>query len=276
MCRAKIEYGSRTRVSISVTDRLRGNRAGSGRGAGPRPGAEPEPGVSRLSGEAAVPLSRSDDAAPRLGSDEGLEALQEPRRHHGRAVALLRPGHHHVGAAERLHEIVRRLADPPLRRRQADPGAHRSVQKGVGLGPRRPGALVEPPKHHPVDGEKPRLEEPEDLEAAMGGAGRRAQCALARQGGEEGGVVDEAPGGAADARQGEVVEQGRERLDGFIPVRARSLVLAGGESLDSAPMGRRQGDEIELARRPAARARSPRTPRPGAPRTRPRGSNPRR
>ena len=102
--------------------------------------------------EAAVALAAFDMPVPDALAGEGLEALQEAGGHHRRAVALLRAGDHHVGAAERLHEIVRGLADAPLGRRQADAGAHRAVEEGVGHRPRRPRALVEPAEHHPVDG----------------------------------------------------------------------------------------------------------------------------
>ena len=124
---------------------------------------------------------------------ESLQPLQEPRRHHGRPVALLRPGDDHVVGPESLHEIVRRLADAALGRRKADAGAHGPVEKRVGDRARRPCALVEPAQHDPIHRQEPRFEQAEDLDAAMRRAGRRTESLLLGEGGEEGRIIDEPP-----------------------------------------------------------------------------------
>ena len=55
--------------------------------------------------------------------------------------------------------------------READARAHRPVEEGVGLGARRPDALVEAAEHDPVGVEETRLEKPEDLQRGDGWRG---------------------------------------------------------------------------------------------------------
>ncbi len=94
-------------------------------------------------------------------------ALKEPRRHHGRAVAFAGAAQNHFAFAHGLREIMRRLAEFALRRRQAQRGAHGPVEKSVGACLRRPNRLVEAAKQYDIGVDKARLEKPEDLEARM-------------------------------------------------------------------------------------------------------------
>ena len=58
---------------------------------------------------------------------------------------------------------MRRLADAPLRRGKAERGAHRSVEKGVGLDCGRPDRFVEARQKHAIEAQETRFEQTEDL-----------------------------------------------------------------------------------------------------------------
>ncbi len=69
--------------------------------------------------------------------------------------------------AESHDEIMRRLADAALRRRQAQRMAHRPVEKRIALCLRRPDAFVEAAEQHHIGGHEPGFEQTENLEARM-------------------------------------------------------------------------------------------------------------
>ena len=93
--------------------------------------------------------------------------MKEPRRHHGRAVAFAGAAQNHFAFAHGLREIVCRLAEFALRRRQAQFGPHGTVEKSVGACLRRPNRLVEAAKQHDIGVDEARLEKSEDLESRM-------------------------------------------------------------------------------------------------------------
>ena len=69
---------------------------------------------------------------------------------------------------------MRRLADTPLRRGQAQRGAHRPVEKGVGLDRGRPDRFVEARQKHAIEAQETRFEEAEDHEARVSASRRRS------------------------------------------------------------------------------------------------------
>ena len=141
------------------------------------------------------------------------------------------------GRAERGDEIVRGLADAPFRRRQAERGAHRAVEEGVGLGGRRPDGLVEPGDQREVEGEQPRFEQAEDLQARMRSARRRR--ALGRQHGvEQRRVIGERAAEAGVGFRRPVVEQ---RLQRFAAARVAPIAILGRQRGERGAMS---GDEI--------------------------------
>ena len=165
------------RLDLGDAERCAGTAPGRAAAPGARSGGAGAASSSAAREAAAARSPRSTRRAQTVVADEGLEALQEARRHRRRAAALCGARDHHVRRAERLDEIVRRLADAPLRRRQAERGAHRPVEEGVGLVARRPDALVEPAEHDAVDVEEARFEQ---ARGSSTRAMRRARRGLTR------------------------------------------------------------------------------------------------
>src|SRR5208283_3252358 len=89
------------------------------------------------------------------------------RRDRGGTAALPGAAQNHFALAHGLREIMRRLANFALRRRQSQGGAHGPVEKSVGARLRRPYGLVEAAKQKNVGVDEARFEKPEDLEAGM-------------------------------------------------------------------------------------------------------------
>ena len=116
--------------------------------------------------KAQIIISAIPAAAPR-GIAERRHALQESRRHHGRAIALAGTAQDHFAIAHRLREIMRGLAEFPFRRSKAQRSAHRAVEKRVGVRLGRPNRLVEAAEQHDIGIDQARLEKPEDLQARM-------------------------------------------------------------------------------------------------------------
>ena len=116
-------------------------------------------------------LSVADRLRARAGG--GREALQKTRGDGRLAAALLRPAQDRLARPERGDEIMRGLADSPFRRREAERGAHRPVEEGVGLDRRRPDRFVEARQQHAIELEQARLEETEDLQARVTAVRRR-------------------------------------------------------------------------------------------------------
>ena len=110
----------------------------------------------------------------RACAGRGDETLQKTRGDGRLAAAFLRPAQDRLGRPERGDEIMRRLADSPLRRREAERGAHRPVEKGVGVDRGRPDRFVEARQQHAIEAEQARFEQAEDLQARVAAARRRS------------------------------------------------------------------------------------------------------
>ena len=225
------------------------SRVGTGRGPPKR-----AHGLRRVehSGPIAIGVSRQNHIGPHRIARKSLEPLQEPRWHHGRSIALLRPCDHHVVGAQRLHEIVRGLADATLRRCETHACAHGSVEKRIRDGARRPGAFVETAEHNAIHRQQPCLQQSEDLDAAMRRAGGRTEILLFGQRGEEGRIIDKPPLQRlvflrADFRHFEIVEKRRQRLDGWISILAFVVGWISAKCLDGTTVMFGQRDEVERA-----------------------------
>ena len=109
-------------------------------------------------------------------------------------------------------EIMRRLADAPLRRRKAERGAHRPVEKGVGLDRGRPDRFVEARQKHAIEAQETRFEQAEDLQAWVSAACRRSARRRQRIV-EQGGVFVERSGEALDRRLAPFVHELRQLLE---------------------------------------------------------------
>ena len=109
------------------------------------------------------------------GPGDRRQTLEEPGRDGRCAAAFGRPGDQHLGLSQRHLEIMRRKADAPLGRREAQRGPHGAVQEGVGAHLGGPDRLVEAAEDHPVGRQEPGFEQPQDLDArvAAGGAAHR-------------------------------------------------------------------------------------------------------
>ena len=198
--------------------------------------------------------------AARLGggvcglAGDGGDALEKARSDGRRAAALARAADDRFARAERGDEIVRGLADAPFRRRQAERGAHRAVEEGVGLGGRRPDGLVEPGDEREVEGEQPRFEQAEDLQARVGSARRRR--ALGRQHRvEQRRVIGERAAEAGVDLRRPVFEQ---RLQRFAAARVAPIAILGRQRGESGAMS---GDEVGERRVGPKRAQAARAPR---------------
>ena len=69
---------------------------------------------------------------------------------------------------------MRRLADAALRRGKAECGAHRSIEKGVGLDCGGPDRFVKARQKHTVEAQETRFEEAEDHEARVSATCQRS------------------------------------------------------------------------------------------------------
>ncbi len=121
---------------------------------------------------------------------ERVDPLQEARCDCRRTRALQRARHHHGARAHRHREIMRALADAPLRRRQPDLRAHGPIEKGVALGLRRPDRFVETRKHDEIGVEQARFEKTKDLQSRMRALRPSYRCA-GRETVEQGAIVVE-------------------------------------------------------------------------------------
>ena len=122
----------------------------------------------------AAPLGRLD----RLCAGRRLDP-QEKARGDGRlAAALLRAAEDRLAGAERGDKVMRRLPDAPLGRREPELGAHRSVEKGVGLDRGRPDLFVEPGQQRAVEARAGALRAGRE---SSGADGRRGPAARARR-----------------------------------------------------------------------------------------------
>ena len=88
-------------------------------------------------------------------------------------------------------EVVRRLADAPLGRRQPEFGAHRAVEEGVGVDRRRPDLFIEPGDENPIERKKPRFEQAKDGKARMA-AGRGGRAHAGERALEQPGILGQA------------------------------------------------------------------------------------
>ncbi len=113
---------------------------------------------------------------------------------------------------------MRRLPDPPLRRREPQLGAHRPVEEGVRVDCGRPDLLVEAGEQRAVEGQQARFEQAEDPEARMGAAGRRRANAGERLV-EQRGIFGERAGEAVARCLAPLVHERGERLE---PVRRQA------------------------------------------------------
>ncbi len=104
-------------------------------------------------------------------AQHGFEPQQPARRHGGRALDPRGPGQHHLARAEALGEIMRRRADAPLGRGQAEIPPHRPRQPGIAVGAGRPHALVQAAEHHEIGLLQARLEQAPDEQARMAAIG---------------------------------------------------------------------------------------------------------
>ena len=128
---------------------------------------------------------------------------------------------------------MRRLADAPLRRRQAERRAHRPIEKGVGLDRGRPDRLVEACQKHAIEAQETRFEEAQDHKARVSAARRRS----ARRGQrivEQSRVFVERSREVPDRRLAPFVHELRQWLE---PVGVRRQALRSGDrGGDRSPM----------------------------------------
>ncbi len=187
------------------------------------------------------------------------DALEEARGDGRLSPALFGAGENRLACAERCGEVVRGLADPPLRRRQPEFRPHRPVEEGVGVHCRGPHLFVEAGEQHPVEGEKARFEQAENGETRMAaGRGRRAHAGERVV--DQPGVFAERAGKAVARRLAPLVEQ---RLERRKAVRRDALAFRrlkhGGErsavGVEPLAQRRRGGEAAERAERRRAIAR---------------------
>src|SRR5262249_48384506 len=85
------------------------------------------------------------------GIAQRCHALKEPRSHHRRAIAFAGAAQNHFAFAHGLREIMGRLAEFALWRRQAQSGAHGPVEKSIGACLRWPSSLIKAAKQYDSD-----------------------------------------------------------------------------------------------------------------------------
>ena len=151
----------------------------------------------------------------RQGASRSRHALQKARGDGRLAAALLRPAQNCLSRAERGDEIMRRLADAPLRRGKAERGAHRPIEKGVGLDRGRPDRFVEARQKHAIEAQETRFKEAKDHEARVS-ASRRRSARRSQRVVEQGGVFVERRGEGPGRRLAPFVHELRQLLE---PVR---------------------------------------------------------
>ena len=142
---------------------------------------------------------------------ERFHALQETRGRRWRAAAFFRAAQHDFRRAETLRKIMGGLADAPLRRGQAELGAHRAVEEAIGLAARRPDGFVQPRHDEAVDADQARFEQPENFETRMR-ARRSAQDLFTDQGVKKRGIAFGVKGESRISRTLEFGEQVFKRL----------------------------------------------------------------
>ncbi|MNU42451.1 hypothetical protein D3C71_312100 [compost metagenome] len=124
-----------------------------------------------------------------------------------------------VGAGG-LDEVLRRLAQTPLGRGQAQGLAHRAGQEGIDRGGTGPDAFLQPGQDHAIGAGQAGLDGPQNAQTRVGGPAG-ADGLLAQQSGGQGGEV-----GAADrAQRAAAVDQGRQQGGGGLAVGAGPGVL---------------------------------------------------
>ncbi len=109
----------------------------------------------------------------RLGPGGGRHALQKTGRDGRLAAAFPSPAQDRLARSQSDDEIMRRLADAPLRRGKAEGCAHRPVEKGVSLDRGRPNRFVEARQEDAIEAQETRFEQAEDHEARVAAAPRR-------------------------------------------------------------------------------------------------------
>ena len=135
-----------------------------------------------------IVLRRENRRPPRGVARDRRKALNEPRRDRRRAVDACRAREDHVGAAERLGEIVRTQADAPFRQVEAQVLAHRAAQPRVRLRLWRPGSFHQAAEHDAIDELQARFQESEDVNANVG-ARALAHDAIRQRGGKQFGII---------------------------------------------------------------------------------------
>ena len=122
--------------------------------------------------EAEIKLAALFRLLHRSGASSSPHALQKARGDRRLAAALLRPAQNGLARAEGADEIMRRLANAALRRRKAKRGAHRAIEKGVGLDRGWPDGFVQAGQKHAIKAQETRFEQAEDRKAWVSAACR--------------------------------------------------------------------------------------------------------
>ncbi|MNX41934.1 hypothetical protein D3C86_723480 [compost metagenome] len=160
-----------------------------------------------------------------------LEAPQPARAHGGLAAASFAVDQDGFVGAGGLDEVLRRLAQTPLGRGQAQGLAHRSRQEGIDRGGPGPDAFLQPGQDHAIGAGQAGLDGAENPQTWMSGAAG-AHRLLAQKTGGQGGEV-----GAADrAQRSAAVDQGRQQRGGGLAVGTGPGVLTG-QGLDQGGQG---------------------------------------
>ena len=108
------------------------------------------------------PRAARGDGFPVILAGEGFKSPQEPRGNRGLPACAGRTGENHLAGAGQHCEIMRALANPALRRLQAEIQPHRPIEEGILLGNRRETAFVEAADNDAVRCHKPGLKWSED------------------------------------------------------------------------------------------------------------------
>ena len=193
-----------------------------------------------------------------------LQLEQPARGHTRRALHPVGAGQQHLGRREALDEIVGGKADAPLRRGQAERGAHGPAQPRVGARIGGPGSLVEAAEAQEIGVLQPCLQGTPDVQPGMQPVGG-AHHLGGHQRLEQRRIVAPAHRREARRRGLEPGDEGGRRLARL----ARPQPLgagfggAGGKRLGEGDMGRHETDEF--LRPGAAHRRQERRRAPGQP-----------
>ncbi len=164
-----------------------------------------------------------------------FQAPQPARAHGGLAAASLAMDQDGLVGAGGLNEVLRRLTQTPLGRRQAQGLAHRAGQEGIDGGGAGPDAFLQPGQDHAVGAGQAGLDGAQNTQARVGGAAG-AHRLLAQQPGDQSREI-----GAADrAQRPAAVDQGGQQGGGGLAVRSGPGVLTG-QGLDQGGQGARGG-----------------------------------